>query len=223
VKLAHNDLEEHPMKLRKRQKRKTAQALDALAGVTKIWTEWQIGKKAGKGVAKAGKSVAKVKKASVPSRVKKVLSSKSARLAGVGAVVAGAGAAVAKKLKGGGPEPIYTPPSPGEPVAPPDVPPPLAIAPEPATPTHATSPQGGREAAIGESALRPSSEGGAAEPEPEPTAGTMPHVAGDTQAAPWIGAGDERPAEAVTTAPGDDEQQQAAPDENADDESGQDT
>ena len=47
------------MKLRKRQKRKTAQALDALAGVTKIWTEWQIGKKAGKGVAKAGKSVAK--------------------------------------------------------------------------------------------------------------------------------------------------------------------
>jgi hypothetical protein len=191
------------MKLRKRQKRKTAQALDALAGVTKIWSEWQIGKKAGKGVAK-------VKKASVPSRVKKVLRCKPVRLAGVGAVVAGTGAAIAKKLKGGEPEPIYTPPPPGEPVAPPDVPPPLAIAPEPATPTDATSPQGEREPATGESALSSSSDGDAAEPDPEPAAeepaaGTMPHVAGEPQAPPWIGAGDERPAEAVTTEPGDDD------------------
>ena len=39
------------MNLRKR-KRKTAQALDAVAGVTKIWSEWQVGKRATKGVAK---------------------------------------------------------------------------------------------------------------------------------------------------------------------------
>jgi len=135
------------MNLRKR-KRKTAQALDAAAGVTKIWSEWQIGKRASKGVAKVKKSGLKHK-----------LTSKPVRFAGVAAVLGGAGAAVAKKLKGGGPEPIYTPPPPGEPVAPPDVPPPLTIAPEPTTPTDATSPQGTREPAAGEAALKPGGNG----------------------------------------------------------------
>ena len=130
------------MNLRKR-KRKTAQALDAAAGVTKIWSEWQIGKRASKGVTKVKKS-----------GLKRKLTSKPVRFAGLAAVLGGAGAAVAKKLKGGGPEPIYTPPPPGEPVAPPDVPPPLTIAPEPTTPTDATSPQGTREPAAGESALK---------------------------------------------------------------------
>src|SRR3954454_10645384 len=110
------------MKLRKRQKGKTAQALDTVAGVTKIWTEWQIGKKASKGVAKAASL--KVKR---PSRVSRIVRSTPVKIAGAAAAVGGVGAAVAKKLKGPGPEPIYTPPPPGEPVAPPDVAPPLAI------------------------------------------------------------------------------------------------
>ncbi|MBA3746924.1 MAG: hypothetical protein H0W96_05450, partial [Solirubrobacterales bacterium] len=122
------------MKLRKRQKRKTAQALDALAGVTKIWTEAEVAKKAGKGAAKAAKQAAKVKavKTVVPSPSKKKGSlAKKLRIAGLAAVLGGAAAAIAKKLKGGGPEPIYTPPAPGEPVAPPDVDAPAAIASEP--------------------------------------------------------------------------------------------
>ena len=134
------------MKLRKRQKRKTAQALDAAAGITKIWSEWQIGKRAAKSAAK----VTKVKKKGLKDK----LTSKPVRLAGLAAVIGGAGAAVAKKLKGGGREPIYTPPNGGEPVAPPDVAPPLAVAPEPTTPTDATMPQGTREPAIGEAGLR---------------------------------------------------------------------
>ncbi|MEJ7798599.1 MAG: hypothetical protein WKF42_08880 [Solirubrobacteraceae bacterium] len=114
------------MKLRRRQKRKTETALDALASITKLWSEWQIGKRAGKGVAKA-------KKVKSPS--------KRVRTVGVVAVVCGAGAAVARKLKGGDPEPIYTPPARSEPVAPaapaPSAPfapppPPLVVAPDPA-------------------------------------------------------------------------------------------
>jgi ubiquinol-cytochrome c reductase cytochrome c1 subunit len=136
------------MKLRKRQKGKTATALDTLAGVTKIWTELQISKKAGKGVAKAASL-----KPKRPSRLRRIVRSTPVKLAGAAAVVGGVGAALAKKLKGSGPEPIYTPPPPGEPVAPPDVAPPLAVAPEPATPTDATSPLGTREPAIGEAGL----------------------------------------------------------------------
>ena len=132
------------MKLRKRQKRKTAQALDAAAGITKLWSEWQLGKR-------ASKSVAKVKK----SGFKSALSSTPVRLAGLTALVGGAGAAIAKKLKGAGSEPTYTT-SDGEKVSPPDVAPPLAIAPEPTTPTDATMPQGEREPAIGAAGLRPS-------------------------------------------------------------------
>jgi hypothetical protein len=137
------------MKLRKRQKGKTAQALDTLAGVTKVWTELQISKKASKGVAKAASL-----KTKRPSRIGRIMRSTPMKLAGAAAIVGGAGAAIAKKLKGSGPEPIYTPPPPGEPVAPPDVAPPLAVAPEPATPTDATSPQGTREPAIGEAGIK---------------------------------------------------------------------
>ncbi|MDX6678396.1 MAG: hypothetical protein QOE31_2448 [Solirubrobacteraceae bacterium] len=157
------------MKLRKRQKRKTAQALDAAAGVTKLWSEWQIGKRAGKGVAKVKKSGAKGK-----------LSSKHFRIAGLVAVLGGAGAAVAKKLKGGGREPIYTPPGEGEPVAPPDVAPPLAIAPDPATPTDATMPQGQREPAIGAAGLRADADDSA--PSDDATAGTEADADADADA-----------------------------------------
>jgi hypothetical protein len=154
------------MKLRKRQKRKTAQALDAAAGITKIWSEWQIGKRATK---TAAKSAAKVKK----SGLKDKLTSKPARLAGLAALVGGAGAAIAKKLKGGGREPIYTPPGEGEPVAPPDVAPPLAIAPEPATPTDSTMPQGQREPAVGAAGLADDAGSSASPARPKPTAGDI--------------------------------------------------
>ncbi|HEV7807740.1 MAG TPA: hypothetical protein VGO80_18105 [Solirubrobacteraceae bacterium] len=140
------------MKLRKRRKRKTAQALDAAAGITKLWSEWQIGKRATKGVAKVKKSGLKDKLSSTP-----------VKLAGLAAVVGGAGAAIAKKLKGDS-QPSYTT-SDGDKVSPPDVAPPLAIAPEPTTATDATMPQGGREPAIGTAGLRPSAgDGDTAEP-----------------------------------------------------------
>ncbi len=74
------------MNLRKR-KRKTAQALDAVAGVTKIWSEWQIGKRATKGVAK-------VKKVKKKSALRRTLGSKPVRFAGVAAALGGAGAAI---------------------------------------------------------------------------------------------------------------------------------
>jgi hypothetical protein len=151
------------MKLRKRQKRKTAQALDAAAGITKLWSEWQIGKRASKGAAK-------VKKSGVMS----ALSSTPVKLAGLAALVGGAGAAIAKKLKGGGPEASYTT-SDGDKVSPPDVPPPLAIAPEPATATDATMPQGSREPAIGNAGLRPSAGDGETA---EPAAGADPSAGG---------------------------------------------
>ncbi|MEY2515586.1 MAG: hypothetical protein QOJ89_2944 [bacterium] len=165
------------MKLRKRQKRKTAQALDAAAGITKIWSEWQIGKRATKG---AAKGAAKVKK----SGLKDKLTSKPARFAGLAALVGGAGAAVAKKLKGGGREPIYTPPAGGEPVAPPDVSPPLTIAPEPVTPTDATMPQGTREAAVGASGLADGDAAATAEPEAAETAAETAEPAAPEAAAP---------------------------------------
>jgi hypothetical protein len=175
------------MKLRKRQKRKTAQALDAAAGITKLWSEWQIGKRASKGAAKVKKS-----------GVMNALSSTPVKLAGLAALVGGAGAAVAKKLKGGGSEPTYTT-SDGDKVSPPDVPPPLAIAPEPTTATDATMPQGSREPAIGTAGLRPtagdgepagpaaSDEAGDGEPgseETEPAARPAPTAGGVEPAVP---------------------------------------
>jgi hypothetical protein len=155
------------MKLRRRQKRKRDQALDALASVTKTWSEWQLAKRAGKGVAKA-------KKVRPPSGVKSTLGSKPVRAAGAAAVAGGAVAAIARKLKGGDDEPIYTPPPPSEPVAAPAAsdPPPLAIAPDPAPGTQEPA---ASEPAAGLAALRDA--GGDAPPEePAVAAATLPEA-----------------------------------------------
>lgn len=103
------------MKLRRRQKRGKAQALDVVASAVKGMAELHLAQRAGKGVGKGAKSVGKgVKKA---SRLKRVFRSTPAKLLAGAAVVGGAGAVVAKKLRGGDPEPIYTPPAPSEPMA----------------------------------------------------------------------------------------------------------
>jgi len=111
------------MKLRRRPKRKAEQALDALAGATKIWSELQIGKRAGKGVAKA-------KRFRLPS----ILKGKPAKAIGAAAAAGGAGAVVARKLKADGPQ-EYTGPPPSAAAgaaSAPDAPaPPLAVAPQP--------------------------------------------------------------------------------------------
>lgn len=95
------------MKLRKRPTRKTDQALDAAASVTKLWSDWQLGKRAAKGVAKA-------KTIRQPSKFRMALRSKRLRIVGAVAVLGGAGAAAAKALRGGDPEPIYTGPPPSD-------------------------------------------------------------------------------------------------------------
>ncbi len=136
------------MMLRKRRKGRTAQALDALVGVTKVWSELKIGKKAGQGVAK-------VKKARLPWL----------KIAGGAAVAGAVGAAVARKLKGDS-APVYTGPAPSEAVeaakSAPDPPPPLAVAPDP-------EPDAGIPAA-GSSALRDGGDGDAPS-DAEPAAG----------------------------------------------------
>ncbi len=91
------------MKLRRRQKRKPEQALDALASVTRIWSEWQLGKKASKGVAKA-------KGLRPPGKVKRILSLKWVKVGAGVAVAGGTAAAVGKKLKGDDPESYSGPP-----------------------------------------------------------------------------------------------------------------
>lgn len=133
------------MKLRKRQKRKQDHALDALASISKTWSEWQLAKRAGKGVAK----VKEVR----PSKLKAALSSKRAKLVGAVAVTGGVGAFVARKLKGDAAD-VYTGPAPSDAVdaaasAPEAEPPPLTMAPDPAT-----EPSAGKEPAAPESALR---------------------------------------------------------------------
>jgi len=103
------------MKLRRRQKRGKAQALDLVASAVKGMAELHLAQRAGKGVGKGAKSVGKgVEKV---SRLKRVFRSTPAKLLAGAAVVGGAGAVVAKKLRGGDPEPIYTPPAPSEPMA----------------------------------------------------------------------------------------------------------
>ncbi|HEX4345088.1 MAG TPA: hypothetical protein VHZ31_05955 [Solirubrobacteraceae bacterium] len=93
------------MKLR-RQKRKTSQALDAIASVTEIWSDWKPGKQVGKGVKK-------VKALRPPGKVKSALSSKRVRIGGAVAVAGGAGAAIFGKLRGkSDPPPVYTGPAP---------------------------------------------------------------------------------------------------------------
>ena len=93
------------MKLR-RQKRKKDHALDAVASITKTWSEWQLAKRAGQGVAKA--------KEIRPSKIKSALNSKRLKLAGALAVAGGAAAVVARKLKGGEPPESYAGPAPSD-------------------------------------------------------------------------------------------------------------
>ncbi|HEY1540547.1 MAG TPA: hypothetical protein VGF63_14185 [Solirubrobacteraceae bacterium] len=117
------------MKLR-RQKRKTSQALDAIASVTEIWSDWKPGKQVGKGVKK-------VKALRPPGKVKSALSSKRVRIGGAVAIVGGAGATIFGKLRGtSDPPPVYTGPAPSVAAdaaakAPDAVPASLIVAPEP--------------------------------------------------------------------------------------------
>jgi hypothetical protein len=169
------------MKLRRREKPKKDQALHALASVTKVWSEWQLAKRAGKGV---GKGVEKAKELRRPSKLKRMLSNRWVKIGGAAAVAGGAATAVARKLKGDEPE-SYTGPPPsaaveaakaaGETITP------LNLAPDPAT-----QPSTG-ESASGPSALRhvheaEAEEAGAQAPEPE-SAGDAPK-AGDQVATP---------------------------------------
>ena len=128
------------MKLPTRQNKKRDQALDAFASVAKTWSEWRLGERAtktvAKGTKKATKSAAKARKkayratrGSDASALTRAVNGTPLKIAGAVALVAGVGAAVAKKLKGGGTaEPLYTPPPAPAPMKPPaelkDVPPP---------------------------------------------------------------------------------------------------
>jgi hypothetical protein len=110
------------MKLGKRPKRKQDQALDVVASAAKTWSEWQLAKRAGKGVRKGAKKAAAMKPSKSPG-VKGAVTGKPGRIAGIAALVGGVGAVVARKLKGGGGDaPAYTPPKPHEPAAPPPSP-----------------------------------------------------------------------------------------------------
>src|SRR5436190_7425375 len=150
------------MNLRRRHKRKTGQALDAVASVTKLWSEWQIGKRAAKGVAK-------VKEVRPPSKLKRALSSRWAKIGGAVAVAGGAAAAVTRKLKGSDPA-DYSGPPPSAAVEagapPPEDAPPLAIAPDPATQERDTPP------ASGPTALRANRDAAAAAAAAEATSDT---------------------------------------------------
>ncbi len=170
------------MKLRRRPKRKTQQALDALAGATKIWSDLQVGKRAGKGV---DKSVKKAKRLRLPA----FLRGKPAKAIGAAVAAGGAGALVARKLKGDGPQ-EYTgpPPSAAAEAASkaPDAPAPLTVAPEPEA--------GKGVPAAGADALRDSGP----DPDTEPAAGASalrdPKSADDAAVTTADGAGAEKPA-----------------------------
>ena len=153
------------MNLRRRNTRKD-QALDAVASVTKTWSEWQLAKRAGKGVAKA--------KEVRPSKIKAMLSSKRAKLVGAVAVTGGVGAFVARKLKGGDPA-SYTGPAPSDAVeaaasAPEaEPPPPLTMAPDPATESSAAKTPAVPETALRYESTMPAAADVAADtPPPEP-------------------------------------------------------
>jgi hypothetical protein len=143
------------MKLR-RKKPKHTQAMDAIASVTKTWSEWQLGKKAVKGVAKA-------KDLRPPGKVKRALSLKWVKIGGGVAVAGGTAAAIGRKLKGDDPA-SYTGPPPSaaaEAAVPsPDTPAPLSVAPNPATQERETEPVGGS------STLRTSRDDAAGDAEP---------------------------------------------------------
>jgi hypothetical protein len=120
------------MKLGRRPKRKQDQALDVVASAAKTWSEWQLAKRAGKGVRKGAKKAAEIK-GGKPSGLKAMVTGTPARLTGALALVGGLGAVIARKLKGGGGDDAYTPPAPHEPAAAP----PAASAPPAPNPTAA--------------------------------------------------------------------------------------
>jgi hypothetical protein len=92
----------------KRSKPKKAQAADVVGAVAKFWSELQLSKRASKGVKKGSKKAAAAK-----SAVGSKAGSKPAKVAGGLALLGGVGALVARKLKGGGAEPLpYSPPEP---------------------------------------------------------------------------------------------------------------
>jgi hypothetical protein len=117
------------MKLGRRPKRKQDQALDVVASAAKTWSEWQLAKRAGKGVRKGAKKAAALKSGK-PSGLKGAVTGTPGKITGVVALVGGLGAMVARKLKDGGDaEPSYSPPAPHEPAAaPPPAPSPTAAA-----------------------------------------------------------------------------------------------
>jgi hypothetical protein len=167
------------MNLRRRQKRKKDQALDAVASATK----------------RASKGVKKAKELRPPSKVKRLLSLKWVKIGGVAAVAGGTAVVVGRKLKGDDPE-VYTgpPPSAAADVAvpAPDSSPPLSVAPDPATQERDTEP------ASGPSALRSNrpaetAEGEAADPELVSDSGTEQ----STSSAESAAGADEAAAEAA--------------------------
>ena len=114
----------------KRSKPKKAQAADVLAGAAKLWSELQLGKRASKGVKKGAKKASSAKGA-VGSKA----NTTPAKAAGALALLGGVGVLVARKLKGGGPEPLpyvppEPPPAPAAPIDSADSTPLAAVAPE---------------------------------------------------------------------------------------------
>ena len=119
------------MNLQMRQDKKSNQALDAFASVAKTWSEWRLGERATKSVAKgtkkasksakkARKRAAKAAKNADASSMANAVKGKPLKIAGAVAVAGGVGAAIAKKLKGAGTaEPLYTPPPAPAPMQPP--------------------------------------------------------------------------------------------------------
>jgi hypothetical protein len=97
----------------KRQKPPKARALDVLASVAKLWSELQLSKRAGKGVAKGAKKAASARDAVRPGSRKSRLGSTPVKAIGAAALVGAVGAA-ARKLLGGKSEPDLMP-SPAEP------------------------------------------------------------------------------------------------------------
>jgi hypothetical protein len=186
------------MKLR-RQKPKHTQAVDAIASVTKIWSEWQLGKKASKGMAKA-------KSLRPPGKVKRILSLKWVKVGGAVAVAGGTAAAVTRKLKGDDPA-TYTGPPPSVAAdvvaAPTDTPPPLVVAPDPATQERDTETVGG------DSTLRASRDDAAGDGETASPELVSDSADAEPAAAAEDGADDAAPAE-------DTEAEPAAADEPAD-------
>ncbi|MEA2150315.1 MAG: hypothetical protein QOD69_2145 [Solirubrobacteraceae bacterium] len=111
------------MGLGRRPKRKQDQALDLAASVAKTWSEWQLAKRASRGLKKGAGKAAELK-GGRSSGLKSAVTGTPAKITGAVAVAGGLGAVVLRKLKGGGDAPAYVPPAPHEPAAAPPPPPP---------------------------------------------------------------------------------------------------